>query len=168
MPSSFITSQITPEGLSPARRARSIAASVWPVRSSTPPSFAFSGKMWPGCTRSRGRDCGSMATWIVWARSCAEMPVVMPSRASIDTVNAVWNGDSFFAAIRSRPSSSQRVGGQGQADQPAAVLGHEVDGLGRGELGREGEVALVLAVLGVAHHHHPPGADVLDRLLDAC
>ena len=32
----------------------------------------------------------------------------MPSRASMVTVNAVWKGDSFFAAIRSRPSSSQR------------------------------------------------------------
>ena len=36
------------------------------------------------------------------------MPVVIPSRASIETVNAVWKGDSFLAAIRSRPSSSQR------------------------------------------------------------
>ena len=108
VPSSFMTSQITPDGLSPASRARSTPASVWPVRSSTPPSFAFSGKMCPGWTRSCGRELGSIATWTVCARSCAEMPVVTPSRASIETVNAVWNGDSFFAAIRSRPSSSQR------------------------------------------------------------
>ena len=38
------------------------------------------------------------------------MPVVTPSRASIETVNGVWNGDSFLAAIRSSPSSSQRSG----------------------------------------------------------
>jgi hypothetical protein len=38
------------------------------------------------------------------------MPVVTPSRASIETVNAVSNGDSFLAAMRSRPSSSQRSG----------------------------------------------------------
>ena len=30
-----------------------------------------------------------MATWMVRARSAAEMPVVTPSRASIDTVKAV-------------------------------------------------------------------------------
>jgi hypothetical protein len=30
-----------------------------------------------------------MATEMVWARSCAEMPVETPSRASIDTVKAV-------------------------------------------------------------------------------
>ena len=103
-----MTSQITPAGVSPARRARSTAASVWPVRSSTPPGFDFSGKTCPGWTRSCGRDAGSIATWIVRARSAAEIPVVTPSRASIETVNGVWNGDSFLAAIRSRPSSSQR------------------------------------------------------------
>ena len=38
------------------------------------------------------------------------MPVVTPSRASMETVNGVWKGDSFLAAIRSSPSSSQRSG----------------------------------------------------------
>jgi hypothetical protein len=38
------------------------------------------------------------------------MPVVIPSRASTETVKAVWNGDSFLAAMRSSPSSSQRSG----------------------------------------------------------
>ena len=66
--------------------------------------------MCPGWTRSCGRVRGSIATWIVWARSCAEIPVVIPSLASIETVKAVWKGDSFFAAIRSRASSSQRSG----------------------------------------------------------
>ena len=161
-----MTSQITPAGVRPASRARSTAASVWPVRSSTPPGLDFSGKTWPGWTRSRGRAAGSIATWIVRARSAAEMPVVTPSRASIETVNGVWNGDSFLAAIRSSPSSSQRSGRQRQADQPAAVRGHEVDRLGRDELRRHREVALVLAVLVVAHHDHAAGADLLDRLFD--
>ena len=110
VPSSFMTSQMTPAGLRPASRARSTAASVWPMRSRTPPARLLSGKMWPGWTRSRGEASGSIATWIVRARSCAEMPVVTPSRASIETVNGVSNGDSFFAAMRSRPSSSQRCG----------------------------------------------------------
>jgi hypothetical protein len=89
VPSSFITSQMTPAGIRPARRARSTLASVWPVRSSTPPSFDRKGKMWPGVTRSPGPEWGSIATWIVWARSCAEIPVLTPSAASIVTVNAV-------------------------------------------------------------------------------
>src|SRR3712207_5408635 len=58
------------------------------------------------------------------------------------------------------------LGGQREADQPAPLLGHEVDGVGRDELRRDREVALVLAVLVVADHDHPPGADVLDGLLD--
>jgi len=48
VPSSFITSQITPEASSPAMRARSTEASVCPARTSTPPSRARRGKTWPG------------------------------------------------------------------------------------------------------------------------
>ena len=117
-----MTSQITPAGFSPASRARSTAASVCPVRSSTPPGLAFNGKTCPGCTRSRGADRGSIATWIVRARSAALMPVVIPSRASTDTVNAVSNGDSFFAAIRSSPSSSQRSGVSARQISPRPSL----------------------------------------------
>ena len=117
-----MTSQITPAGFRPASRARSTAASVCPVRSSTPPGLAFSGKMWPGWTRSRGADSGSTATWIVRARSAALIPVVMPSRASTLTVKAVSYGDSFLAAIRSRPSSSQRSGVSARQISPRPSL----------------------------------------------
>ena len=122
--------------------------------------------MCPGWTRSCGRVRGSIATWIVWARSWAEMPVVTPSRASIETVKAVSNADSFLAAIRSSPSSSQRSPVSARQIRPAGVHRHEVDRVGRGELGREGEVALVLAVLGVADDDHLAVADVLEGLLD--
>ena len=101
-------SQMTPAGLRPASRARSTAASVWPARSSTPPSLARRGKTWPGCTSDSGVERASIATWIVCARSAAEIPVVTPSRASTETVNAVCSGASFLAAIRLSPSSSQR------------------------------------------------------------
>src|SRR5207344_2997114 len=50
--------------------------------------------------------------------------------------------------------------------EPAPVGGHEVDRLGRGELGRHDEVALVLPLLGVEDDHHVAGADLLDRLGD--
>ena len=48
----------------------------------------------------RAPSSGSIATWIVCARSAAEMPVVTPSRASIETVKAVCSGASFLATIR--------------------------------------------------------------------
>ncbi len=61
---------------------------------------------------------GSMATWIVWARSWAEIPVVTPSAASIETVKLVRNADSFLAAIRSSSSSSQRSGASARQISP--------------------------------------------------
>ncbi len=82
-------SQITPEGFRPASRATSTAASVWPARTSTPPVRARSGKTWPGVAMSAPVLPGSIATATVRARSCAEIPVVTPSRASIETVKAV-------------------------------------------------------------------------------
>ena len=109
VPSSSMTSQMTPAGVRPASRARSTDASVCPVRSSTPPGLAFSGKTWPGCTRSAAVVAGSTATWIVCDRSPAEMPLLMPSRASMDSVNAVPKPDSLCIVMRSSPSSSQRV-----------------------------------------------------------
>ncbi len=53
-----------------------------------------------------------------------------------------------------------------EADEPAAVLGHEVDGVGRGHLRRDDEVALVLPLLGIDQDEHVPVARVLDHLLD--
>ncbi len=108
VPSSFMISQITPEGLRPARRAMSTAASVWPVRTSTPPSRAISGKTWPGVTMSSGPLLGSMAAATVRARSGAEMPVVTPSRASIETVKAVWSREAFCCAISGSFNRSTR------------------------------------------------------------
>ena len=44
-PSSFIISQITPEGFEPDNLAKSTAASVWPALTKTPPFFATRGKI---------------------------------------------------------------------------------------------------------------------------
>ena len=99
VPSSFMISQITPAGVSPASRARSTLASVWPARTSTPPSRARSGNMCPGRARSAGRHAGSTACRIVRVRSAAEIPVVTPSRASIDSQNAVPNIDVLVGLI---------------------------------------------------------------------
>ena len=122
VPSCFMISQTTPAGISPASRARSTAASVWPERCSTPPGRARSGKMWPGWTRSAGFELGSTATWIVRERSCAEIPVVTPSRASTVTVKAVPNGVSFWSVIWRRPSSSQRSSVRQRQTRPRACV----------------------------------------------
>jgi hypothetical protein len=120
-PSSFMISQITPEGLSPARRATSTAASVWPARIRTPPSLATRGKTWPGVTICSGPLDASIATEMVRARSAAEMPVVTPSRASIEVVKAVRGGcrcgGSSAEAELIHPALRKR-----QADEAAPCL----------------------------------------------
>jgi hypothetical protein len=90
---------------------------------------------------------GLIARAIVSARSAAEIPVETPSRASMETVNAVW----------------WRV----QAHQAARVADHEVHRLGRRELRGDDEIALVFAVLVIDEDEHPPcprlGDEVLGR-----
>jgi hypothetical protein len=85
----FIISHITPAGSSPARRAISTAASVCPDLSKTPPSLAHTGNTCPGILKSCAELFGSIATKIVCARSCADIPVVTPFAASIEYVKAV-------------------------------------------------------------------------------
>ena len=51
--------------------------------------------------------------------------------------------------------------GEGEADEAAAVAGHEVDGFGGDVLGGQSEVALVFAVLVVDHDDHAAGANLV-------
>src|SRR3954451_4529782 len=111
---------MTPAGISPASRARSTLASVWPVRSSTPPPRAFNGCTCPPTTMSPGPLPGSIAVCIVCAWSWTLIPVVTPSRASMVTVNGVWCGVSFLADMSSSPSSSQRSGVSARQIHPPA------------------------------------------------
>ena len=56
---------------------------------------ARSGKTCPGRARSFGTASSAMAARMVVARSAAEIPVVTPWRASIDTVKAVPKPELF-------------------------------------------------------------------------
>src|SRR3990170_5965784 len=107
-PSSFMISQMTPAGMQPARRARSTDPSVCPVRTRTPPFLATTGKTCPGRTTSSGRAFGAIAIRMVVARSCAEIPVVTPLRASMETVNAVPNGEELSCTMGGRWSCFAR------------------------------------------------------------
>ena len=64
--------------------------------------------MWPGWTRSLGARVLRTAACTVRARSAAEMPVVTPVAASIETVNAVPCWAPFLAVIGGSCSRSQR------------------------------------------------------------
>ncbi len=108
VPSSFTISQSTPEGSSPASRARSTDASVCPLRCRTPPGLARSGKMCPGWTRSPGCDFGLARSRIVLARSSALMPVVMSCVASTETVKSVLKLSRLSRTMRFSPSLAAR------------------------------------------------------------
>ncbi len=122
VPSSFMISQITPLGFSPASRLMSTLASVWPARTSTPPSRATSGNTWPGETICSGPLAASMATATVRARSAAEMPVVTPSFASIDTVKAVEWRVPLCCAISGRPRAFTRSAAMARQIRPRPYL----------------------------------------------
>ena len=166
VPSSFITSQITAAGVSPAMPARSQPASVWPARMSTPPSCACSGKMWPGCTRSAAVASRATAACTVRARSAAEMPVVTPLAASMETVNAVPCWARVAAGHGVQLQALAAFARERQADQAARMAGHEVDGLGRDVVGGEHEVAFVFTVFLVDQDHHAAGGELGDELGD--
>ena len=103
---------------------------------------------------------------MVWARSAAQMPVVTPSRASMASQKAVPKREVLIGDISGRCEVVAALFGERQADQPAAVRGHEVDGFGRDFFGGHGEVAFVFAVLVVDENDHAALADFLDSFFD--
>src|SRR5271166_503351 len=56
----------------------------------------------------------------------------------------------------------QALFGHRQANQPAAILGHEIDQFRGNFFGGESQIAFVLAILIVHHHDHAAGANLLD------
>ena len=130
LPSSFMISQITPEGLSPARREISTAASVCPARTRTPPSRAVKGNTWPGLTMSPGPLVASIATETVRALSAAEMPVVTPSFASIEMVKAVCILSVLFAVMGSSPKASTRLRLSARQIKPRPYVAIKLTALG--------------------------------------
>mmetsp|Transcript_8253 Transcript_8253/g.16549 ORF Transcript_8253/g.16549 Transcript_8253/m.16549 type:complete len:223 (-) Transcript_8253:259-927(-) len=95
VPSSFTISHNTPAGAQPAKRDRSTEASVCPGRTKTPPCRHLNGNMCPGLLKSSGTDDILDNALIVAVLSAAEIPVVVPTRRSTVTVNAVDMASSF-------------------------------------------------------------------------
>ena len=60
----------------------------------------------------------------------------------------------------------QTLFGHRQANQPAAVLGHEIDDLGSDMLGGDGQIALVFAVFVVDDDNHAARAELFYRFFD--
>lgn len=150
-----MTSQITPAAGSPASRARSTAASVWPRRSSTPPSRATRGSKWPGDTNAAAVALSDMMVRIVSARSKAEMPVEIPSRASTVIVNAVEKGSRFSLLIWRSANRSARSRVRARQMSSSTEPGHEIDGFWTRVDRRDDEVAFILPICVINDDNHP-------------
>ena len=166
VPSSFMISQMTPAGMSPARRARSTAASVWPcslqdAARAGPQREDVSG------LDERVRSPGGVDRGLDRHRAVVRRDARRDAFAGLD-----GHGERGLEAAlvlvghRAELELVAALLGQAEADEAAAVRGHEVDRLRGGELRRDDEVALVLAVLVVDHDDEASGADLLDRVLD--
>ena len=163
VPSSRMISHSTAAGVSPARRARSQQASVWPARTSTPPGLRDQREHVSRLHDVFGlRIFREAAIFTVSARSCGR-------DAGGDALGGFDRDGEVGAVARAvllhhRPQAEARrvLLGDRHADQPAAVLGEEVDLLGGDELGGEHQVAFVLAVLVVDQDDDLAGADRRD------
>src|SRR6266851_3304907 len=107
-----------------------------------------------------------------------------PAMRARSTEASVWPARTRTPPVRARSAESGAVDGsvdrrherevklvaallgERQADQPTAVLGHEVDGVGRDFLGGHGEVAFVFAVLVVNQDDHAALANLFDGFFD--
>ena len=103
----------------------------------------------------RARRCGSCAR----DRS-AEMPVVTPVAASIDTVKFVWCGDVLRSTIGFRPSWRQCACVSGRQTRPRPSRTMKLMSSGAHFFGGHDQVAFVLAILVVEDHDHAAGADL--------
>ena len=140
-------------GLRPASRARSTAASVWPVRSSTPPAGARSGKTWPGWTRS----CGPVARVdrdLDRARAVGGRDAGRDAFAGLDR-DGERGAERRLVVVghRLQPELVAALLGQAEADQPAACVAMKLIASGVANCAAIVEVALVLAV-GVVDDDH--------------
>ncbi len=103
---------------------------------------------------------------MVRARSAAEMPVVTPSRASIDTVKAVWWRDAFCLDISGSRSCSIRSPVMARQIRPRPKRAMKLIAVGCGALGRDDQIALVLPVLVVDQDEHAALTGLLKDFLD--
>ena len=82
------------------------------------------------------------------------------------SVNAVPKREEFCCGHGEEAQVVGSLLGQRQADEPAAVAGHEVDRLRGHKLGGQSQVALVFAVFVVDHDHHAASANLGQRAGD--
>ena len=167
VPSSFMISQTTPAGFRPASRARSTAASVWPARWSTPPA--------PRAQREDVAGLDEVAAALARVdRDLDRARAVMggdPGRdalARLDRdVKAVPNGVSLPVGHLRAGQLVAALLCQAEADEPAAVRGHEVEASGVANWAAIVRSPSFSRSVASTTTTNLPCADVLEGVLDA-
>ena len=116
---------------------------------------------------SDGLASSAMASRMVLARSAAEIPVVIPIAASMETVKAVPNGEVFSDTIMDNAQVPDTFFGQRKADQTAAMSRHEIDRLWSHFLGGHAQVAFILAIFVIHQDDYFAATIVFDRFFDS-
>ena len=153
VPSSFMISQITAAGVSTGQ-VRQVAAGlgVAGAHQHAARLRARPETHGPGCTMSEAFAFGRVAT-AYGARAVGRGNSGRHAFGRFDRHREIGAVHRAVGARHRRERQLSRVRfGQRQADQAARVLGHEVDLLRRDEVGREHQVAFVLAILVVDQH----------------
>ena len=98
------------------------------------------------------------------ARSAAEMPVVTPRLASMDTVKPVLNGEVLSLTIigRFRLSSFSPV--MDRQMRPRPYLAMKLIDFRRNFFSRHGQIAFIFPILVIHQDHHFSGSDIFYRL----
>jgi hypothetical protein len=124
----------------------------------------MSGKIWPGWTRSFGCASGATAAWMV-VGPVGRRDAGRHAARRLDGDGEGGRMGGLIVADHHRQAQTLAVLlAQGQADETAPVLGHEVHGLRGHAIGRHQQIALVLAILVVHDHDHPPLTELFDDL----
>jgi hypothetical protein len=166
VPSSFMISQITADGLSPALRDIDRGLGV---------ASAHQGA-------TLARDEGEHMAWgddllaptFGIDRDRNGVGAVVRGDAGRDPLGRLdRDGEGGLVAGAVVPAHEgeakllDALAGQGEADQAAGVAGHEVDRVGGGELRGDHQVAFVFAILVIDQDEHAAVAGLLDQLVDA-
>ena len=94
------------------------------------------------------------------------MPVVMPSFASMATVNAVPSTRPVLPRHRLQPQLVAALASEAEANEASTVRDHEVDRFGGGELGGDRQVALVFPIRRVHDDDELARAEIGKRFVD--
>src|ERR1700732_4762735 len=166
VPSSFINSLMTPTGGRPLSLQRSTAASVWPERSSTPPSRAISGNTWPGRAKSLAPALGLARAGARGAASARRN--AGPAVGLVVDRHRKGGGVVGFVVCHHRiePQPARIFGCDRRADNARGVADDERHLVGRAQRRRDDQVALALAVLVIGNDDEFAVGEGVQHFLD--